>query len=263
MSPKKAVAFLDILGFKEMIANLSTDELAEEYTRIISVTEAFNKDLIQQHSEPQLVPSLEPGKNWCIKRVFSDSIILIANDESEESCLRLLLYTWKLMQACLSFQMPFRGGIAYDEIYVNEAQEIFLGKALTKAFELESSQDWIGVAIHKELSKHYKNIFNGSIHPVLSNIFLQYLVPFKGGGRKELNTINWRFNLIVEKGTRSLMPYSNNKDVIEKITNTLEYAKHVVDSGQIYVYNQSELPIEVRSFWCGGKEPPFPHGDDL
>lgn len=263
MSHKRAVAFLDILGFKDFIANLSTDNLAEKYTRIISLAEAFNKDLISDHSEPHLLPSLGAGKNWCIKKIFSDSIILIANDESEESCLRLLLYTWKLMQACLSVEMPFRGGIAYDEMFINEVQEIYLGKALTKAFELESSQQWIGVAIHKELSDHYQNIFNGNIHLLLNNIFLKYLVPFKGGGRKELNTINWRYNFIVQKGTRALMPYSNNKSVIEKIKNTLAYAKHVVDSGQIYANNQQIAPIEIRSFWCGAIQPPFPHGDDL
>jgi hypothetical protein len=37
-------------------------------------------------------------------------------------------------------QMPFRGGIAYDEMFVDEEKEIFLGRALTKAYELEGAQ---------------------------------------------------------------------------------------------------------------------------
>jgi len=40
----------------------------------------------------------------------------------------------------LSMQMPFRGGIAYDEMFVDEEKEIFLGRALTKAYELEGAQ---------------------------------------------------------------------------------------------------------------------------
>ena len=78
-----------------------------------------------------------------------------------------------------------------------------------------------------------------------------------------LHAINWRFNLIVEDGTRSLMPYSLDIDVIKKIHNTLRYAEKVIQSGEVYISDQSAAPIEVRSFSCGSKFPPFPHGDDL
>jgi hypothetical protein len=159
--------------------------------------------------------------------------------------------------------MPFRGGIAYDEMYVDENNEIFLGRALTKAYELEGAQEWIGSAIHDEIEKAYPNIFNGNICPYLRNIFLKYLVPFKGGARKKLHTINWRFHFCVEEGTRSLMPYSIDKSVINKIQNTLEYAQHVVESGEVYASNRSNVPLEIRLFSCGSKKPPFPHGDDL
>jgi len=121
--------------------------------------------------------------------------------------------------------MPFRGGIAYDEMFVDEGKEIFLGRALMKAYELEGSQEWIGAAIHEDLVEAYPNIFNDDTRPYLKSIFLKYPVPFKGGGIKHLHTINWRFNLIVEKGTRSLMPYSLDKGVITKIKNTLNSYK--------------------------------------
>jgi len=259
----RAVAFLDILGFKDLISKYSADNIAEKYSRVIDMTKSFNKDIFPDSKEPSLFTSKSKDNRWCISKIFSDSIILVAHDDGEESCLRLLIYVWKLLQASLSMQMPFRGGIGYDEMFVDETKEIFLGRALTKAYELEGSQEWIGVAIHKDIEEAYSGIFNNSLHPYLKNIFLKYPVPFKGGGVKMLHTINWRFNLIVEEGTRSLMPYSMDKNVIIKVKNTLKYAENVVQSGEVYISEQIKAPIEVRSFWCGSKTPPFPHGDDL
>ncbi|MFH0985718.1 MAG: hypothetical protein V1882_09345, partial [Candidatus Omnitrophota bacterium] len=251
------------LGFKDLISKNSADKIAEKYSRVIDIANSFNRDLLPNSKEPSLFTSKSKDERWCISKIFSDSIILVAHDGKEEACLRLLIYVWRLLQACLSAQMPFRGGVAYDEIFVDEIKEIFLGRALTKAYELEGSQEWIGTAIHEDFKKTYPNIFNDATRPYLKNIFLKYPVPFKGGGIKMLHTINWRFNLIVEEGTRSLMPYSLDRNVINKVQNTLKYSEKIVQSGEIYISDQSKAPIEVRSFYCGSKFPPFPHGDDL
>lgn len=263
MSEYRAVAFLDILGFRDLLSKNSADQIAEKYSRVINMAQSFNMALYSDSKEPRLFTSNPKDDRWCITKIFSDSIILVAHDGKEESCLRLLIYVWRLLQAFLSTQMPFRGGIAFDEIFVDEAKEIFLGRALTKAHELEGSQEWIGAAIHEDLEKAYPKIFNDTISPYLKNIFLKYPVPFKGGGIKILHTINWRFNLIVEDGTRSLMPYSLDRSVINKVQNTLKYAEKVVQSGEVYIASPSTAPIEVRSFFYGSKFPPFLHGDDL
>jgi len=97
----------------------------------------------------------------------------------------------------------------------------------------------------------------------VKNIFLEHPVPFKGGARRKLHTMNWRFDFCVEDGTRSLMPYSIDKGVILKVQNTLKYAKHVVQSGEVYASDNAIAPLELRRFSCGSKPPPFSHGDDL
>ena len=259
----RAVAFLDILGFKDLIGKNSAEKVAEKYSRVIDMTKSFNKDLLPDYEGPSLFESKSTDKRWCISKIFSDSIILVAHNDKEESCLRLLIYVWRLSQACLSMQMPFRGGIAFDEMFVDEEKEIFLGRALTKAYELEGAQKWIGSAIDDDLVKAYPGIFDNHDKPYFKNIFLKYYVPFKGGGVKKLHTINWRFNFIIEDGTRSLMPYSIDRAVIEKIENTLKYAESVVRSGEIYISDQAKAPVEIRAFYCGSKTPPFPHGDEL
>jgi hypothetical protein len=78
--------------------------------------------------------------------------------------------------------MPLRGAITYGEIYVNTEKNIFLGQALTRAYELEESQQWIGVMIDSNLKDKYSDLFNliNEEENLLKIIFLEYDVPFKG-----------------------------------------------------------------------------------
>ncbi len=264
MCEKRAVAFLDILGFKHLLSTESTSTVASKYTKVIELIDESNRlNLSTKHSPPSLFDHPLDSKGWCIMQIFSDSIILVSHENTEESCLRLLVYVWRIMQGCLSAEMPFRGGISYDEMFVDESKGIFLGRALTKAYELEGSQDWIGVAINDELEEHFPVIFRHNRGSFLDSIFLKYPVPFKGGGRKEMRTVNWRFNFIVENGTRSLMPRSIDKAVITKVENTLNYAKSVRDSGKVCFLDPDLIPPELMRFYCSKKEPPIEHGDDL
>ncbi|MGQ0518579.1 hypothetical protein ACT453_55425, partial [Bacillus sp. D-CC] len=81
-----------------------------------------------------------------IKNVFSDSIILVSEDDNRESVLKLLVYTWRLTQMFMGMGMPVRGGISFGEFYINENSNVFLGEALTNAYLLESKQQWAGVS---------------------------------------------------------------------------------------------------------------------
>jgi hypothetical protein len=133
------------------------------------------------------------------------------------------------------------------------------------AYELEQAQAWIGVALHPSVHEQFPDLLPSNEAPrgLLDDIFLKYPVPMKDGSSQNLRTLNWRFNLVVEKGTRSLFANDGPQQVMQKVNNTLKYAEAIVRSGRIYVAEQSTLPAELRSMWIGGKEPPFPHGDDL
>jgi|WetSurSiteA1Bulk_404760.scaffolds.fasta_scaffold19105_3 hypothetical protein len=96
MAEYRAVAFLDILGFKDLISKNSADKVAKKYIRVIDSIKAFNKDLLPDSQEPSLFSSQAKDKKWCITKIFSDSVILTAHDDKEESCLRLLIYVWRL-----------------------------------------------------------------------------------------------------------------------------------------------------------------------
>ena len=265
MAEMRTVAFLDILGFKNKIETTPLDKLSGEYEQVIAQARAFLGCSIPQGSHPSLFQSRAANVPWCTQYVFSDSIILISKGDTEANCLELLIYTWRLCQFFLCAGMPLRGGISYHEMYSNPESGLFLGKALTSAYKIEAEQDWIGVSIDDTITKRYQALLKRVEEPTdpLSLIFKRYPVPMKNRRSREMYTVNWRYNLIVESGTRSLFPESADRDAQQKIDNTLAYAKSVIDSGQVYSTGGDRDPIEIRHMYCGAKEPPFCHGDDL
>jgi hypothetical protein len=261
----KTVAFLDILGFRDLLNTMSLVELAEKYDNMVASTNALNRPLLVEQQTPTLFPDQTKDKPWCGRYIFSDSIILISNHDDSLSCLKLLVYAWRFLQACLAMKFPVRGGIVFGELYENPRHTVVLGKGLTAAYDLERQQEWIGIAIDESVERRFPELFSfiKDEHNILSCIFPQYQIPFKDGTHKKYHTLNWRFNLIVEKGTKSLFSETENPSVKKKIRRTLEYAKTVVESGHIYVRDQEKLPVELRSMYVGSSEPPYPHGDDL
>lgn len=287
VTPRRTVAFLDILGFRQAVLTTPLSELVDKYERRIAEADWMNHSRSLVSGSPSLFPDHPPDAPWCQKFIFSDTIILVSLDDKDVSALKLLVYAWRLSQSFIAFQMPLRGGIAFGELHSNPQRNICLGRALTTAYDLERSQAWVGVAIHSSVEEAFPELLpsDNENHGLLDDIFLRYPVPMKplpikgifsriwaalrypvpvkSGTSERLRTLNWRFNLVVDKGTRSLFASDGPPDVMQKVVNTLKYAETVVRSGRIYVADQSNLPVELRSMWIGGKEPPFPHGDNL
>jgi hypothetical protein len=260
MATKRVVAFLDILGFKSKLDSIPLDDLAATYENVAAMARALLRPLgADAVHAPRLFADVSTGGSWCMHYLFSDSIVLVANEDTDTSFLQLLIYVWRLSQTFLAAGLPLRGGLDYDEIYANMSAGVFLGHALTNAYQLEAAQDWAGIAINHSVAARYAPLFEKANDPALflSDIVRRYPVPLKAGTVKDLYTVNWRFNFIVQKGTRSLFGHNDDPAVRRKIDNTLKYAKAVVDSGRIYSV-QDKTPIEVRA-----DEPPYPHGDDL
>ena len=262
----RTVAFLDILGFRAKLLNTPLLELAHDYERRILESRSLNRPFDPTGQTPTLFRDHPYNAPWCTQYVFSDSIILVSHEEDIMSCMKLLVYAWRLSQHFMASGTPLRGGVAYGELYQNPSLNVFVGKALAKAYELEGCQNWIGVALDTSVVEKFPEVFeviDKDVYPVLNDLLFEYAVPLKDGTTKQMKTLNWRWNLVVENGTRSLFSDSDDPKVVEKVNNTLRYVQTFVQRGRLYVKDQSNLPVELRSYYIGAKEPPFEHGDDL
>ena len=79
---------------------------------------------------------------------------------------------------------------------------------------------------------------------------------------KELHILNWRFNMIIEEGTKSLLEKAKLHNAKTKFGNTLEYLKWMRNSGAVYIKEGINRPIEMSAFYVGATKPPFNHGDE-
>lgn len=261
----RTVAFLDVLGFKDKIENYSASELGKKYSSALYF--ALEKYSVPGDfsNEASFFPNMEQTDKFCINYVFSDSIILTSFDDTEDSCLKLLVFTYRLMRSMIVQGFTIRGGISFGEMFVDINNSIFVGTALVKAYELESQQNWVGTLIDDNIIEKFPTIFNGkhSHSKYLDYLFVKYNVPLKKGKISEKRVINWRYNLIIEQGTKSLFKRTNEWSAKNKIDNTLLFSKYIRMNNLAYSKDDKNCPIEIRSFYVGGKEPPFNHGDEF
>ena len=177
-----------------------------------------------------------------------------------------MCYAFRMLQFLTAFGFYARGGIALGEMFVDTDRQLFVGKALVEAYEIEKSQDWVGCAVSENVETKFPNLFKEP--PILDNVFPIYEVPMKYGPVKQMRTVNWRWNLVAQSGTRSMFQPTKNWPERRKVENTLTYAKFIRSSGKAYPRN-TECPAELHAaFVAPGPPPPnalptYPHGDDL
>lgn len=263
MISKRPVCFIDILGFRNMVNTMPLADIALKYEMLLQMAAFYMRPQPGYENLPSLFPGHPSTEPFCISHVFSDSFIFVSRDTDATSCLKLLVYTWRVTQAFLAVQVPVRGSITCDEIYINQDTGVFLGRGLTEAYTLEQKQNWVGVVIDSSVEKAYPALFRKPLDSMTDLLFPKYMVPLKAANSSWMRVVNWRFNLVAEHGTKSLFNDGGERAAVEKINNTLEFARWFVQKGKVYVAEQSELPVELRTRWVGHSEPPFRHGDDL
>jgi hypothetical protein len=263
----RTVAIFDILGFRELVRTTPLDKLAERFQRTIDQgLPKLIKAVAQPLGVSRLIPDSETAASWCLLYSFSDTIILISDDETREACLKVLLYSFRVLQFLTFSKLYARGGVAFGEMFVDLDRRLFLGKALVEAFEMQSAQDWIGGAISDGLEHAFPRLFSDP--PILDSVFPLYEVPMKEGPVKKLRTINWRWNVVAEAGTRSLFDPTTEWPERRKVENTLAYLKFVRSTGRAYPAGD-DCPAELHRAFVGKGPPPphawptYPHGDDL
>lgn len=256
---KRAIAYFDILGFKAKVENMPVDELAHKYEEIVRQTDG----------EFTIQDGKIASKQVCHRYIFSDSIFLIAEEDTEESFMDLVFYAWRMMQMFIAAGFPLRGAITYGDIYVNFEKNIFLGSAISDAAVLEGKQDWIGAVVDTSAIGRYRTVFEKSdVYGFLMNTLLPiYDVPFKDGMRRNCSVINWRHNIVSQDGIKALFKNEPFNEAVQvKIDNALQFSKEIREARMAYA-NVGNIPGKYRKLYIGHVNPQddsfsFSHGDE-
>lgn len=151
----KYVAFIDVLGFSELVDSKNPDKkskLEAYFTRIESAFENY-----------------DVKKAMLEKYVVSDSIILAVEDS--EDGFRLLLNAVRMLQSSLSvLDIWVRGGISFGEVFFKKEPNIVVGEGYIKAYLLEKQASFPRIIIDPRIfaklnltMEEFYRRFNGPI----------------------------------------------------------------------------------------------------
>lgn len=196
MEQLRVVIFADILGFKSLLKHKSLLEIADI---VRELADSCNRTL----SYGKFINGQSDNISFKLSHTqFSDAVLLWSPDLSDYSPGQRARVR-KLMTMCASNflgesfekKIPVRLGMAEGSVIIDPEHKVYVGQAIVDAYELESSQQWIGGAIHDSVCKH--DVLAGCHKNAV-----EYFVPLKKRAKKSSSiAVNWFYYTEVSEGT--------------------------------------------------------------
>lgn len=140
------VAVVDILGFSKLVKSKSLDRIVGDASYLLkALSSAINKE-----NTPENTPTLSElrdqhyiGFAW-----FSDTMLFYTLNDQETDYQNLIqTISWVITHTVLDPEMRLRAGISYGEFFHDVKNELYIGKAIVDAYQLEKRQEWCGGAL--------------------------------------------------------------------------------------------------------------------
>ncbi|OAI00631.1 hypothetical protein A1353_19535 [Methylomonas methanica] len=256
------IAFVDILGFKEIVRNAqkkgTSQELFADFHQVISTW--YKRDIVDSNRLFKM-PFIGGKKDKYKIRIFTDCILIGCPIEKKErrhnfiegsdEFLELLskLYLFQLDMANNGYLI--RGAIALDELYMDDV--IIYGNGVTEAYEAESIQaKYPRIILTKSAEDMFVKIDNSFAHqgrenylrPYLNRdsdglLFLNYLESIKIGDS------DYQFVSELEKHKQmldnKLIQYRNKPHILEKYIWAANYHNYFCNQPPCYDDYQIDL----------------------
>lgn len=199
------VAFFDILGFKDLVARKSHEEIHELLTKISDIQEILTKKIYKTDGNISIAN-------------FSDSIIIFSKDDSTATFFFDFLFTISYLFAkAIEYTIPLKGAIALGQISVDKKKQLYFGQPIIDAYLLEEELNYLGIIAHNSIDNY---INSDEQRKALFNIDLSTLfetsTPLKSGKISHIN-VNW-FSMIGILETKDLKSIDFNL-ALNKIKN--------------------------------------------
>lgn len=229
----KYFAFLDIMGFRELVRNNSHLELVDLYKRLVNFQVEFYEDYYKKEEKFRAEKLGEYFIPTGLRLVnISDSILFWTNDTKENSLFELSYAVKLLMSISMSIGIPLRGAIVKGDIEVLERENSIsiIGLALVQAYEKEASQNWSGCTVDNGIFKYLRSIKNVVLNQPrphrfekLDSIFVETEIPFKDQPRMGY-VINWADNTDFndEQIRESFSKYNKRQNEPEDVTKSID-----------------------------------------
>jgi hypothetical protein len=221
------VAFLDILGFKDLIMRQEHDYIYKMLTALSNVRdtiETWGGEVTNEHKGSNIYTAS-----------FSDSIIIFSKDDTPESFKTFCMSTMWLVAKAVENSIMIKGAIAHGQISINKSSQIYFGQPIIDAYLLEEDVSYLGIVAHNSIDQFLIKYDVG----VNKSLFEDF-VPLKSGNIWHTN-LNW---------FRQLTSSENNMTADEKIAMITDQIKklrtNVSGSPRKYIDNTLKVIEQLR-----------------
>lgn len=234
-SKDKFVLYLDIMGFKERVKKVETDELKVQLQSFMT-------------RDNKLKPLLKDAKKETIlinKAQFSDSIVLVTTSDTLDDLNRICKAAVILMQNALKTGFALRGAMTKGEMVFDTENQLFFGKALVDAYLLEEELCYYGIVFHESMEDDVIKVEQSKQYYILNedSKSKRYIpiedieVPLKKGKSKHYHIAWHTLTEILKKG--------NIKE--EALGWLKEMRKTVSGNPRVYLDNTIEIIQKKQS----------------
>jgi hypothetical protein len=167
------VAFIDIMGFKDTVYRRDHESVLKLMHSLFAVVSPIKKD-----AEKKL-KGYEEGKSYdsIVEPImFSDSILLVSNNDSPESARFIIFNTRWIIEKALTNGIPIKGAIAHGEETADFDLSLHFGRPLIDAYELQNEVMLYGVILHHTMEK---TLVESNLMKTYSDVILKYQIPMK------------------------------------------------------------------------------------
>jgi hypothetical protein len=220
------VGVFDILGFKTLI-NQAEDEFHRIYlmSQIDDIYETLKSDI------------MEKGKLEFL--AFSDTFILLTEDQELASYPWFLLQCTHIIHRSIEVRLPVRGAISVGVAYTSSAPTIVLGKPFVEAYEYCEDQDWIGLLMTPTATTRLRT---GGLEP-LHHDFVNEKVPLRKMSPE--NVLAYRFQNGSANYSCYLLPYLQEMHHLAPVSVKGKYQRTMDFIEKHYRYIEKEQSAEV------------------
>ncbi|MFZ1705871.1 MAG: hypothetical protein WAT79_16110 [Saprospiraceae bacterium] len=221
------VAFLDILGFKDLVMRKSHEEIYQSLNQISKSKKLIEKAALE-------LDSVGDAEVYVVS--FSDSIVIFSKNDSIENFRYFLFATRWLFTGAFNKQIPIKGAIAHGEISLNKTEQIYFGQPIIDAYLMEEDVNYMGVVAHNSIDEYVANINNQEEKDKFKNLLIEEKTPLKCGLLTHTN-LNWfriikpkdkdKFDIQDIKDKINLFKYSASGTARKYIDNSISFLEKI------------------------------------
>lgn len=214
---KRYVGFMDVMGFKDMVARKTHEEIGQMLHQMSSMKSTLQKVI----TNPFKKANEKIEREERVKSItFSDSVLFVTKDDSLSDLFALSLVLEIFQEAAIQRGAPTKGALSLGRLTADFENSIFYGQPLIDAYLLQDQLNYYGVIVDNEVeSKIINSIRNKDVKQELIEAqFYKLPTPLKSG---KVQHYNIRLSNLTEEQKEDM--YKTVSGTVRKyVDNTIE-----------------------------------------